>query len=168
MTPWRRHSYAKAMQIPPNGWPRHLRHQYHHHQQQQHDHQSHHHNHHHISFTTLLQGHFRADNCTRKSTAKKDSMDISVGSVNINVFPSLCDCQYHHHHDLHISGIPANAWGWPVCVYLIRASRAHSFRSRWVLLALAITQLLGEEYPVGITRGDHRVGGYYTHSEDTW
>ena len=93
MTPWRRHSYAKAMQIPPNGWPRHLRHQYHHHQQQQHDHQSHHHNHHHISFTTLLQGHFRADNCTRKSTTKKDSMDISVGSVNLHVFPSLCNCQ---------------------------------------------------------------------------
>ena len=90
MTPWRRHSYAKAMQIPPNGWPKHLRHQYHHHQQQQHDHQSHHHNHHHISFTTLLQGHFRADNCTRKSTAKKDSMDISVGSVNLHVFPSMC------------------------------------------------------------------------------
>ena len=55
-------------------------------------------------------------------------------------------------------GIPANAWGWAVCVYLIRACLPHSYRPpvgitwcghysvgsiQWVLL--------GEYYSVGLT-----------------
>ena len=53
-------------------------------------------------------------------------------------------------------GIPANAWGWGVCVYLIRASLAHSWRPPvGITCSVGITLLAwvlsSGYYPVGNT-----------------